>query len=306
MDILTAAALTAACMTLAPLYMGVILKVRAWFGGRQGAGLLLPYRTIIKLLRKDSVYSHTTTAIFPMGPIASLCAGALALMFFPVAGREPLISFTGDFILVVYGFAAARFFVILAALDTGSSFEGMGASREAFFSILAEAGLFMAFALLWRLGGGSSLAAIFTDPSGAGLWAKAAAPLSMILVALFLIMLTENSRAPVDDPSTDLELTMIHEVMVLDHGGPDLALIQAGAALKLFFHSAMIASLAVPLPEGAPGALAWFIAVAVVFAAVGVAESIMARYKMTMTPQFILTAFALSFGATLISLEMGL
>lgn len=307
MNILSAAMTAAGCAALAPVYMGVPLKVRAWFQGRRGPSIFFPWSTIVKLTRKDSVYSGTTTALFRIGPVASAAAALMAFLFFPLAGRPPVLSFTGDVIVVAYAFAAARFFVILAALDTGSSFEGMGASREAFFSIMAEAGLFMAFAALWRLEGATSMATMFGPESGA-LWDRAGAPLSMILVALFLILLTENARSPVDDPATHLELTMIHEVMILDHGGPDLALIQMGAAMKLFFHASMIASLAVPMPVEAPALAAanWLLGAGLVFALVGVAESIMARYKMTVTPKFILTSFALAFGAALISLEMGL
>jgi formate hydrogenlyase subunit 4 len=190
-------------------------------------------------------------------------------------------------------------------MDTASPFEGMGAAREAYFPIICEAALFMILVLLYVLTGELQLSAYFTTGKTEALWAMAGSPLLFVVIALFIILLTENSRVPVDDPATHLELTMIHEVMVLDHSGPDLAFIELGSFFKLFFYSSLVASLIRPVSIGAAAADAviFFLVLSVVYAAIGVIESVMARYRMDKVPQFVLTSFALAFFATVITLE---
>jgi formate hydrogenlyase subunit 4 len=292
-------------MLLAPLYAGLIIKVKAFFGGRKGSPLLIHYYTLAKLLKKGSVYSTSTTAVFKLGPMVSLCAAATGLLFLPVAGAPPLFSFTGDVILVLYLFGLGRFFTIAAAMDTASPFEGMGAAREAYFPIICEATLFVVLILFYTLCGELNLAAYFAGDRPMALWQTAGAPLLFVVIALFIVLLTENSRVPVDDPTTHLELTMIHEVMVLDHSGPDFAFIELGAFFKLFFYSTLVARLICPLTFHHPAADAvLFLGVlGAVYVAVGVTESVMARYRMDKVPQFVLTSFALAFFATVITLE---
>jgi formate hydrogenlyase subunit 4 len=290
---------------LAPLYSAVILKVKAFFGGKKGPPLLINYYTLVKLLKKGSVYSTSTTAIFKIGPMISLCAAVTVLMFLPIAGQPPILSFQGDVILLLHLLGLGRFFTIAAAMDTASPFEGMGAAREAYFPIICEATLFMILILFYVIAGELSLAAYFSFGQPAGFWQAAGAPLLFVVLALFIVLLTENSRVPVDDPATHLELTMIHEVMVLDHSGPDFAFIELGSFLKLFFYATMVTRLICPVTLGHPAAdLAIFLAImGVVYVAVGVTESVMARYRMDKVPQFVLTSFALAFFATVISLE---
>jgi formate hydrogenlyase subunit 4 len=292
-------------LLLAPLYAGLIIKVKAFFGGRKGSPLLIHYYTIAKLIKKGSVYSTSTTAVFKLGPVVSLAAAAVALLFLPIAGRAPLVSFTGDAILVLYLLGLGRFFTIAAAMDTASPFEGMGAAREAYFPIICEATLLMVLILFATLSGGLSLAAFFSGDRPLALWQAAGAPLLFVVMALFIVLLAENSRVPVDDPNTHLELTMIHEVMVLDHSGPDFAFIEIGAFFKLFFYSTLLARLVCPFTPGHPAAGAGlFLGVlALVYVAIGVTESVMARYRMDKVPQFVLTSFALAFFATVITLE---
>ncbi len=223
------------------------------------------------------------------------------------ADRRPAadISFQGDVILLLYLLGLGRFFTIAAAMDTASPFEGMGAAREAYFPIICEATLFMILILFYVMTGELSLAAYFSSGQPAGFWQAAGAPLLFVVLALFIVLLTENSRVPVDDPATHLELTMIHEVMVLDHSGPDFAFIELGSFLKLFFYATMVTRLICPVTLGHPAAdLVIFLAImGVVYVAVGVTESVMARYRMDKVPQFVLTSFALAFFATVISLE---
>ena len=290
---------------LAPLYSALILKVKAFFGGKKGPPLLINYFTLFKLLKKGSVYSTSTTLIFKLGPMVSLSAAVTALMFLPIAAQPPLFSFNGDIILLLYLFGLGRFFTIAAAMDTASPFEGMGAAREAYFPIICEATLFMILILFTILTGQLSLAAYFSSGQPLMLWQTAGSPLLFVIIAFFIILLTENSRVPVDDPATHLELTMIHEVMVLDHSGPDFALIELGSFLKLFFYATLVSLLICPFSFGSTLADTglFFCILALVYAAVGVTESVMARYRMDKVPQFVLTSFALAFFATVITLE---
>lgn len=289
----------------APLMAAVILKVKAFFGGKKGPPLLINYFTLAKLARKGSVYSTSTTFLFAMGPVVTLAVCLVALMFLPMAGRPPLISFAGDALVVVYLFGLARFFTIAAAMDTASPFEGMGAAREAYFPIICEATVLVSLVLFCLLTGQVRLAAFFAGDQPLGLWQSAGAPLLFVIMALFIVLLTENSRVPVDDPATHLELTMIHEVMVLDHSGPDFAFIEMGRFLKLFFYAGLVARLLVPVaPLSLPLDLAIYLAaMGVVYLAVGVTESVMARYRMDKVPKFVLTSFALALFATVITLE---
>jgi formate hydrogenlyase subunit 4 len=279
--------------------------VKAFSGGKKGPPLLINYFTLIKLLKKGSVYSTSTTFLFKLGPMVSLGAALTALMFLPLAGRAPILSFNGDMIFILYLLGLGRFFTIVAAMDTASPFEGMGAAREAYFPIFCEATLFMVLILFFTLTGKLQLAAFFTAGQPMALWQAAGTPLLFVVIAFFIVLLTENSRVPVDDPATHLELTMIHEVMVLDHSGPDFGLIEAGSFCKLFFYSSIIATLITPFNLGHPvlnGGL-YLAALVVVYAAVGVTESIMARFRMDLVPKFVLTSFALALFATVISLE---
>ena len=295
----------ALAILLAPFYSALILKVKAYFGGKKGPPLLINYFTLLKLFKKGSVYSTSTTVIFKLGPIVSLSAAVTVLMFLPIAGQPPLFSFNGDVILLLYLLGLGRFFTIAAAMDTASPFEGMGAAREAYFPIICEATLFMILILFTILTGQLSLAAYFSGGQPLMLWQTAGSPLLFVVIALFIILLTENSRVPVDDPATHLELTMIHEVMVLDHSGPDFALIELGAFLKLFFYATLVSLLVCPFWLGSPAADIglFFCILALVYATVGVIESVMARFRMDKVPQFVLTSFALAFFATVITLE---
>ncbi len=289
----------------APLFAGVIFKVKAFFGGRRGSPLLINYFTLIKLFKKGSVISTSTTFIFRLGPIVSLAAAATVLLFMPIGGHAPVISFDGDVVFVLYLLGLARFFTIAAAMDTASPFEGMGAAREAYFPIICEASMFMILILFYRLSGGLTLAAYFSGGQPSGFWQTAGSPLLFVVIAFFIILLTENARVPVDDPATHLELTMIHEVMVLDHSGPDFGLIEMGAFFKLFFYASMVARLILPFELGHPALnLGVFsLGLLLVYVAIGVTESIMARFRMDRVPKFVLTSFALAFFATVITLE---
>jgi len=292
-------------MFAAPFFSAVILKVKAFFGGKKGPPLLINYYTLIKLFKKGSVYSKSTSFIFKLGPMVSLCSAVTILMFLPIAGHAPVFSFKGDVIFILYILGLGRFFTIAAAMDTASPFEGMGAAREAFFPIICEASMFMILILFYMLTQKLSFTTYFSGDNPLELWKTAGSPLIFIAIAFFIILLTENSRVPVDDPATHLELTMIHEVMVLDHSGPDLALIELGSYLKLFFYSTFVARLIFPFNmENTYLNICTFCgALIVVYTATGIMESVIARLRMDKVPKFVLTSFALAFIAIVITLE---
>ena len=274
---------------LPPLLLGIIGRVKAFAGGRSGPPLLQPYRDLIRLLRKGAVYSRSTTWVFRMAPIIVLSSTVVAGCVLPLAAARAPLAFDGDLVVFAYLLGLGRFLTMCAALDTGSSFEGMGASREAAFSALAEPAIFLGLLTLVVATGHLSLSAIFaslaaTPGASPALWLAAA--------ALVGVLLAENARIPVDDPTTHLELTMIHEVMVLDHSGPDLALIEYGGAVKLFVTAGLLLGVVAPGALGHP--LSVTLGACLVAAGIGAVESTMARLRLPRVKQFLIGAGALA------------
>ena len=294
-SVLQAAAHLALLLFLPPLLLGVVTRTKSWFSGRRGPGFLQPYRDLARLLRKGATFSPTAGAPFRLGPSAGVASALLAGLVVPlVPGAAPL-AFRGDFAVFVYALALGRFVTVLAALDTGSAFEGMGASREVTFSALAEPALFLGLGVLLRTTGELSLAPALGGALGPA-WAGQGLALGLAAVSLFLVFLAENCRIPVDDPTTHLELTMIHEVMVLDHSGPDFAFILYGASVKFVVLGALLVNLVLPGPARG---LAWWGGLAAVAAglvalaaAVGVVESAMARLRLNRVPVYLAAAIA--------------
>jgi formate hydrogenlyase subunit 4 len=281
-------------LALPPLVLGVVNRTKAVLAGRRGPPLLQAYFDLAKLLRKGAVYSRTTSWMFRAGPVVGLAAIATAGLLLSMGGAPAVLTFNGDFVLFAYLLGLARFVTALAALDTGSPFEGMGAAREVTFASLAEPALFLCLLVLARATGALSLGGML-GPALPGAWDHAAPALALAAIGLFVLALAENARIPVDDPNTHLELTMIHEVMVLDHGGPDLALILYGAAMKLFLFGAILARLVLGHAEGALASEALFLAGVLAFAVgVGLVESFMARLRMVRVPQLLVGASVLS------------
>jgi formate hydrogenlyase subunit 4 len=285
-----------------PLLMGIVARTKAVFAGRAGAPFLQPYYDIAKLLQKGFVFSTTTTWIFCAGPVVGLVTAAIALLLIPLTGSSAPISFKGDLILLAYLLALSRFFTASAALDTGSAFEGMGAAREVTFACLAEPAFFLGLLVLVKLSGTLQLESMLGSEL-ASHWRTAGASLVLVLLSWFIVLLAENCRIPFDDPNTHLELTMIHEVMVLDHSGPAFGMILYAASLKLFLFSALVVRLAFPF-DAYFGWSAWPVFIGgmiVVAVAVGVVESTMARLRMTQVPVLLLAASLLSaFGIILL------
>jgi formate hydrogenlyase subunit 4 len=288
--------------TLPPLLLGVINKTKAFFGGRVGPPWLQAYYDLFKLFQKGTVFSTTTTWVFRAGPVVGVVTAALALLMVPLGNHAPPLSFTGDLILLAYLLGLGRFFTASAALDTGSPFEGMGAAREVTFACLAEPAFFFGLLVLAKLSDSLSLASMIGSTALQD-WARSGAPLVLVLMSWFIVLLVENSRIPFDDPNTHLELTMIHEVMVLDHSGPAFGMILYGAALKLFLFAALVVGLLVPLSVGNPW-LDWLVFVTAILAlavVVGVVESVMARLQLIHIPRLLVVAGLLSaFGIILL------
>jgi formate hydrogenlyase subunit 4 len=291
-----------ATLVAAPIVPGVATRTRALLTGRRGSPFWQLYADLWKLAHRGIVYSTATSVVFRLAPVVLVATTVVAATLLPLDGRTGLLSFAGDAVAFAYLLALGRFLLVLAALDTGSSFEGMGASREVTFAALAEPGLFVALASLGLIGHGFSLSLMLgaaPPPEGGAMTPT----LVMVAGSVFALALIEGSRVPVDDPATHLELTMVHEVMVLDHSGPDLALILYAGAVKLALFAAIIAG---TLVHGAP-MTGWLRLIALVGSfvalgvAIGVVESIMARLRLPKVPLYILGGSALAlFGLILV------
>jgi len=290
----------------APLLLGVLNRCKAVFAGRKGQPLCQLYFDVWKLLRKGAVYSRTTTWLVAAGPVIGLAVVLTGLVLTPAGQTPALIRFSGDLILLAYVLGLMRFFTVLAALDTGSSFEGMGASREVFYAALAEPAFLTGLAALSCLAGEFSMSAL-SGTASLQTWSASGPVYLLVLAAWFVVMLAENARVPFDDPNTHLELTMIHEVMVLDHGGPDFAVIQYAASLKLWIYGSLLVGMMFPFPSGSPVLASLVFAGGMVLVAVliGVLESVTARLRIVRTPELLLGAFALSLVALLLAVSAG-
>lgn len=271
------------------IFTGIIIRTKSITSGRKGPGLFQPLKDVIRLFKKGAVYSKTTSFIFQIAPSIYLASIIMAIMTVPFGRYKGIISFEGDFVFFAYVLGTGKFFSIISAMDTGSSFEGMGASREALFSMFAEPAFFILMGSLALLTGHTSFQEIFFSLH----FGSYISYIIGVLATFVLVMITmvENSRMPIDDPNTHLELTMVHEVMILDNSGFDLGMILYGSNLKFAMYGALIANLfignfslwlAIPI----------FFGTEVLFAmAVGLLESFTARFRMNHNAQYI---FALS------------
>jgi len=283
--------MTAAVLAIVSVlfFPGIILRVKSIASGRKGPGILQPWKNILVLSRKSSVFSTTSSFIFRLAPVCYLATICCALILLPFPGMPSPLGFDGDFILFAYLLALGKLMFILGALDTGSSFEGMGANREALYSMLTEPAFFILFGTLALLSGNLSMQEIFSHFQFAG-------EISLItgFIAAYLLVqiaMIENSRMPVDDPKTHLELTMVHEVMILDYSGVDLALIHTATNLKFVLYGGLIANLILPVNGGwlSTNILMFFLIQACFATAIGFMESFRARKKMAKNTQFIVT-----------------
>jgi len=284
---------------LAPLLPGIINKVKAWVAGRQGPPVLQLYFDLARLWQKSVVLSTLVSPAFVAAPAVAWVAVAGAAMLVPLGPLGAALSFRGDVLLMVYLLALARFCTAWAALETGSAFEGMGAAREVSYAVLSEAAVFAAMLSLSVQTGSVSLHAMLAPVSGAG---------TVLLAAgLFSVLLAENCRVPFDDPNTHLELTMIHEAMVLDHSGPPLAVILHGASMKLLLFATILTEAVLPTTGLAPLAVAGvvFAGVLIVTVGVGLTESLLARFAFRRVPMLLTMAFLLCLFSLLVAWKGG-
>ncbi len=273
-------------------FPGIIIITKNITSGRKGPSILQPIKDIVKLLRKGAVYSRTTSFVFQIAPIIYFSSIIMAILFIPFGGKGSLLSFKGDFIMFAYLLAFGKFFMIISALDTGSSFEGMGASREATFSMLIEPAFFVLLSSFVLLTGHTSFSDIYASIHYESYFSYLLGILASVI--LVLIAMVENSRMPLDDPKTHLELTMIHEVMILDNSGFDLGIIMLGNNLKFAMYGALISNFFI---TGLPllSAIIVFTGIQIFFAfTIGIVESFMARFRMNHNPQYILIIVSLS------------
>lgn len=282
-------------VVMAPAIPGVASRTRSLLTGRRGPPALQLYADLARLLRKGAIYSRTTTAVFRTAPLVGVAGCVVAALLLPLDGRGALFSFRGDLVLFAGLLALGRFMLILAGMDTGSSFEGMGASRDATVAVFAEPALFLCFIALSLATGSTSLGGMLGEPLAAG-WSVTAPSLALVAMSLFVLLLAECSRVPVDDPATHLELTMIHEAVVLDHSGPDLAFILYAAALKLALLGTLVMGVLVPRGglSGPAGTAVLAAGLLVVGVAVGVVETVMARLRLDRVPQLLVAVAALA------------
>jgi len=283
-------------------FMGIVVRTKSLASGRKGPSLFQPMWDIFRLWKKGSVYSRTTSVLFRIAPVVSLASVLMAIVMIPFGNQPGLISFEGDFVLFAYLLALGKFLMIVSALDTGSSFEGMGASREALYSMLVEPAFFILMGSFALMTGQTSFHGFFSllhFGSDTSYLLGGLATVVFVLIALI-----ENSRMPYDDPKTHLELTMVHEVMILDHSGFDLGVILYSTHLKFAMYGAILANLfmgELPLWFSIPLFLSVQLGFGIV---VGLIESFVARFRMAHNPQYIFilssVAILLFFGAMLV------
>jgi formate hydrogenlyase subunit 4 len=273
-------------------FTGIIIRTKSITSGRKGPGILQPLKDIFRLFRKGAVYSKTTSFIFQIAPSIYFASVIMAILVIPLGQYKGIISFDGDFVFFAYVLGTGKFFGIISALDTGSSFEGMGASREALFSMFAEPAFFILMGSLALLTGHTSFQQIFASLHFGSYISYILGVLATFV--LVMISLVENSRMPIDDPKTHLELTMVHEVMILDNSGFDLGLILYTTNLKFAMYGALIANLfmgSFPLYFTIP----IFFGIQILYAiTVGVLESFTARFRMNHNAQYILALSSVS------------
>ncbi len=274
-------------------FVGIINRTKSIFSGRKGPGILQPLKDIYVLLRKGSVFSTSTSFVFQIASSITLASIICAMFLLPFVNEKAIISFKGDFLLFAYLLAVGKFFQIISALDVGSGFEGMGANREALYSMLLEPAFFILLASVAMLTGYTSFYEIFSHLQFTENYSYI---IGILVVYVFVqIAMVENSRLPVDDPKTHLELTMVHEVMVLDNSGFDMALAHIGTSLKFVIYGNIIANCLISTQLEWFYQIGLFLAIQFGFAVcVGYLESFRARNKMMRNPQFLLTLTSIS------------
>lgn len=301
------AAQMALVLLLAPLLTGFVRKLRARLLRRQGPGLLQPYRDLLRLIRKEVVLADNASWLFRVAPYLIFAATWVAAALVPTFARGLMFNWTADLIAITALLGSARFFQVLAGLDVGTSFGGIGSSREVMIASLAEPAMLLTVFTISLVAGSTQLSTVaeFMVSSQVGLRIS----LGLALVALIMIALAENSRMPVDNPSTHLELTMVHEAMILEYSGRHLAMVEFAAALKLLLYVSLIVAVFLPsglAPVGAGietylvGGVVYLAKLALSGAVIAVVEVALAKMRVFRVPDFLNAALMLGLLATLL------
>jgi formate hydrogenlyase subunit 4 len=294
-------------LLLAPLLTGFVRKVKARLLRRQGPPLIQPYRDLIRLLRKEVVLAESASWLFRAAPYIIFATTWIAASLVPTFRPGLLFSWSADLIAIIALLGSARFFLALAGLDVGTSFGGIGSSREVMIASLAEPAMLMIVFTVALVAGSTQLSTMaeILVSSEVGLRVS----LGMALIALFMVAIAENARIPVDNPATHLELTMVHEAMVLEYSGRHLALIELSAALKLLLYVSLVACIFVPWGLASRDATATALAIGVFtyLAKLGVGgfllalfETSIAKMRVFRVPEFLGAALMLGLLATLL------
>jgi formate hydrogenlyase subunit 4 len=291
---------TLVVIAISPLFVSLIKKVKAWTQGRQGPSVFQTYFTLIKLLKKEVIYSPNSSRIMRITPLVTMAAILVAALFVPLVFVPEPVGGIGNIILFLYLLALARFFMALAGLDAGSSFGGMGSSREMSISAIIEPTTIIVFAALAFVFKTTNIFDMFTLTTTPG--SPATPTLILIGISLFIILIVETSRIPVDNPETHLELTMIHEGMILEQSGKNLALMELSAAVKMTVLMALLINLIVPFGLTTTLTLAGILFAVIVFilkgsilaGIIGLFESSMAKRRFFQLPSLFAMAFFFS------------
>jgi formate hydrogenlyase subunit 4 len=285
---------------------GVIKKTKAFWGGRKGASIFQPLHDFIRLMKKDFVISNTTSSVFRIAPVIQLSSVLFASMFVPLACGSAFVNVSAGLIIFAYTLSLGKFFSLISAMDTGSSFEGMGASREACFTTIVEPAFFMLIASIMALSGNFTFDSLQNILSSAGSYGVLIQIFAVVV--LFIMILIEGSRVPVDDPATHLELTMIHEVMILDNSGSDLAFFTWANSIKMLLLSSLIAFIIIPAGlSDLMSILAYLAIMFIISVVIGTIESSVARLRMSHVFEFVflMSSFALVVLALVIARMFG-
>jgi len=278
---------------LAPLFAGLVNKQKAKLTGRVGAPILQPYYELQRLFKKETINATTSSFISRVAPILNFVSIIIAAAILPVGFWKPLISFNGDIILFAYILGLSRFFQILAAMDIGSSFEGMGAAREATFALFAEPIFFFTIGSIAFISGYTSIYDIYHSIQLENISYEVF--IVICSISVFMLAVTECSRMPVDDPNTHLELTMIHEVMILDNSGLDLFFYQFSSYIKLCIYAVLEISFFYPFSQQSylVGIIIFIVGIIALSFSLAVVETITSRFKMKNIPLYLLFATAI-------------
>lgn len=285
----------------APLLRGIIGRIKAWIQRRQGASIWRPYADLVKLFHKEDLVPPSASWVFRFAPRVLFGTTVCVAAFVPVVQSSALLASRGDFFLLVYLLALGRFFLSLGGMDGGSAFGGMGASREALISSLTEAPFLLGLVAVAILAGHADIAGMVTWTLQQNIFNISAVHI-LAFTSLVMVAIAETGRMPVDNPTTHLELTMIHEAMVLEYSGPSLALVEWASAIKLHTMLALLIALFAPWGMAssvsvwsiAVALLLYFLKAAALMALLAVVESGVAKLRMYLVPDFLGVASAVS------------